>query len=350
MNVRQKDQQDPLGTARQAFRRAQADSAAVDLSWIQPPPGNSDWPLAPDALRLLMALVSATGARHVIELGSGLSTRALGRVLSGAGPGGAVSSIDHDPDFGAAARRAYEAEPAAGVRVRFQIAPVVMRDCGGELLPVYAVNPARMAARRPADLVLIDGPPELLGGRQGTLHQLMPFMRPGTIVLLDDAGRWHERRILRAWEQDFGDAIEVLQRSESPKGMAVLLVREPVAPARMWEHRTALTARELLAAVPADAPVALVDDGTWGAALLPGRTVHAIVERNGEYWGPPATDDEAIEELAALRGRGVRFLALAWPSFWWLEHYHRFGVQLLTDHACVVHNTRLMLFDLASTP
>ena len=350
MNVRQKKKQDPLEAAKEAFRRAQMDAAGIDLSWIQPPPGSSNWPLAPDALRLAMALARATGARHVIEFGSGLSTRGLARALSEAGSRRAISSVDHDPDFGAAARRAYEAEPAAGVRVRFQIAPVVMRDCGGELMPVYAVNPARLATRRPADFVLIDGPPELLGGRQGTLYQLMPFVRRGTIVLLDDAGRAHERRILRDWEQDLGDVIEVLQRSDSSKGMAALLVREPVLPAGLWEHRATLTARELLAAVPPEAPVALVDDGTWGAALLPGRKVHAFIERHGEYWGPPASDEEALEELDALRERGVRFLALTWPSFWWLDHYPRFGVRLLEHHACVIRNPRLRLFDLRAPP
>ncbi len=348
MNVHHKSERDPLETARQAFQQARAAAGGIDLSWIQPPPGSSNWPLAPDALRLLMAVARAVGARHVIEFGSGLSTRALARVLSESGAGGAISSIDHDPEYGAAARCAFEADPPGRARVRFQIAPVVMRDCGGELLPVYSVNPARLAARRPADVALIDGPPELLGGRQGTLYQLMPFVRSGTIVLLDDAGRWHERRILRAWEQNFGDAIEVLERSDSPKGMAAVLVRTPVPPERMWEHRAALTARELLAAVPADAPVALVDDGTWGAAFLPGRTVHAFVERNGEYWGPPASDEEALEELAALPGRGVRFLALTWPSFWWLEHYHRFGTRLLKHHACVLQSPRLMLFDLST--
>lgn len=350
MTTRAGAHRDPLETARAAFRQAEAEAAAVDLSWISPPPGSSDWPLAPEALRLLMALARAVDARHVVELGSGLSTRALARVLSVSGSGRSVSSIDHDPDFGASARRAYEAAPAAGVRVRFQIAPVVMRDCGGELLPVYAVNPARLASRRPADLVLIDGPPERLGGRQGTLYQLMPFMRPGTIALLDDAGRAHERGILQAWEQDFGAAIEILSRSESLKGMAAVLVREPVLPARLFDHRAALTARDVLAAVPPDAALALVDDGTWGPALLPGRKVHGFIERGGEYWGPPGSDEEAVLELAALRGRGVRFLVLAWPSFWWLDHYPRFAAELRERAACVVSSSRLRLFDLAAKP
>lgn len=350
MSAQRKTIRDSLETARSAFREACEAAAGIDLSWIQPPPRESDWRLAPGALRLTMALAQTLRARHVIEFGAGLSTRALGRALAAGSGRAAISSIDHDPEYGALARRAYEAAPAPRVTVRFQIAPVVMRECGGELLPVYAINPARIAARRAADLILIDGPPEPLGGRQGTLCQAMAFARPGTIVLLDDAGRSHERRVLAAWEQDFGDAIEVLQRSDSPKGMAALLVRQPVPAARLWGHRATLTARDLLSAIPAEAPVVLVDDGQWGPELLPGRRVQTFIERDGAYWGPPESDQEAVLELQALAGAGARFLALLWPSFWWLDHYPSFAARLAQDCRCVLKSTRFMLFDLQGKP
>ena len=46
----------------------------------------------------------------------------------------------------------------------------------------------RMAINLPVDLAIIDGPPEALGGRTGTLYQVMDYIRAGGIVLLDDAG------------------------------------------------------------------------------------------------------------------------------------------------------------------
>jgi hypothetical protein len=52
-------------------------------------------------------------------------------------------------------------------------------------------------------LVLIDGPPSLLGGREGTLYLVMEFARPGTLVLLDDASRAQEQSALARWQNPF---------------------------------------------------------------------------------------------------------------------------------------------------
>jgi hypothetical protein len=40
-----------------------------------------------------------------------------------------------------------------------------------------------------------------------------------------------------------------------------------------------------------------------------------LVEREGQYWGSPADDAAAIEELERLRRAGAGFAAFAWPAF-----------------------------------
>src|SRR5262249_23859360 len=146
------------------------------------------WALAPDALRLLASLVRHLRPRHVLEFGSGLSTQVLTWASQGL-PDCRIASIDHDPEFSeAAARQLSEACPGAD-RVAFHVAHLVLRDCGGQLLPVYQLAPDVRGDHGPADLILIDGPPEPLGGREGMLYQAMEHARPGSLVLLDDAGR-----------------------------------------------------------------------------------------------------------------------------------------------------------------
>src|SRR5438093_47847 len=100
-----------------AIAEAQADFAGVDLSWIEPPPVDDGWTLAPDALRFITSLVQHLKPRHVLEFGSGLSTRVLARACTELKPKCAISSVDHDSEFAAKVN--------VKGRVRLQIAPLV---------------------------------------------------------------------------------------------------------------------------------------------------------------------------------------------------------------------------------
>src|SRR5258706_6271069 len=75
------------------------EAAAVDLSWIVPPPTADGWTLAPDALRFVSLMVRKLRPQHILELGSGLSTRLLAREAAALGDGCVVSSVDHDPQY-----------------------------------------------------------------------------------------------------------------------------------------------------------------------------------------------------------------------------------------------------------
>lgn len=328
-------------TLTETLAAIRAAAGREDLSWAPPPA--SGWPLSQDALRFAMAAVRVLRPRHVVELGAGLSSRALARAAAGLAPACALSSVDHDPEFGAAAERDYRADPTPGVRARFQIAPVVVRDCGGDMLPVYAVRPGRLASRRPVDLALVDGPPEVLGGREGTLYQLMGLARPGTLVLLDDAARPQEQAAVARWQENLGDAIEAHQLEGFRKGMAAILIRRPVPQPELWDHRARLTALDLAAHIPAGARVLLLDDNQLGPALLPGRAVRPFTERDGAYNGPPEDDEAGLAALEAALAAGVDYVAIAWPSFWWLDHYPRLARRLREQASMVLGNNRVMV-------
>jgi hypothetical protein len=87
-------------------------------------------------------------------------------------------------------------------------------------------------------------------------------------------------------------------------------------------------------------------DPRGGSVLLDGRRTLPFLERDGQYWGPPPDDDTAIRELERLRRAGAAFIALAWPTFWWLDHYTEFHRHLRTCFKCVRDNDCLVVFDL----
>jgi glycosyltransferase involved in cell wall biosynthesis len=71
-----------------------------------------------------------------------------------------------------------------------------------------------------------------------------------------------------------------------------------------------------------------------------------FLEHDGEYWGPPADDATAIQELERLRGLGASFIVFAWPAFWWFDYYAEFCHYLRSRFRRLLKNDRLVVFDL----
>ncbi|MFW6058694.1 MAG: sulfotransferase, partial [Phycisphaeraceae bacterium] len=91
---------------------------------------------------------------------------------------------------------------------------------------------------------------------------------------------------------------------------------------RAWMHQLVQAQAELERNVPADATVALVDEGQFaGSDLFYARAAVPFTEANGAYNGPPADSAAALAELHRLREAGVDYLVFGWPAFWWLEYY-----------------------------
>jgi glycosyltransferase involved in cell wall biosynthesis len=112
-----------------------------------------------------------------------------------------------------------------------------------------------------------------------------------------------------------------------------------------WFHRLHRALVELRAAVPPGETFLLVDADEWGVPdTLDGRRRMPFPERGGLYWGPPADDDAAIGELERLRAAGVRYVAVAWPAFWWLGFYPAFRRHLRARFPVALENDRLVVF------
>jgi glycosyltransferase involved in cell wall biosynthesis len=113
-----------------------------------------------------------------------------------------------------------------------------------------------------------------------------------------------------------------------------------------WFHRLRQALDDIDSVIPAGASFVLVDNNHWMTGdTVAGRRRIPFLERNGEYWGPPANDEEAIQELERLRSAGFGFFVLAWPAFWWLDHYVGFAHHLGSRLRCALRNERVIVFD-----
>jgi glycosyltransferase involved in cell wall biosynthesis len=115
--------------------------------------------------------------------------------------------------------------------------------------------------------------------------------------------------------------------------------------AQSWVHRLPRLREDLRGLLPTGAPIAVLDEDTLRSELQDWTTV-SFSARDGEYWGPPADDEHAIAEVERLRSTGVDYLVVAWPAFWWLEFYARFGERLRRSFPCLLENERVVVFDL----
>jgi len=119
---------------------------------------------------------------------------------------------------------------------------------------------------------------------------------------------------------------------------------------RRWILRAGRAARDLESLVPPEEALILVDEALFDSTIFSRWRTIPFPERGGCYAGPPVDDRTAISELERLRGAGARFLAFAWPAFWWTEHYAVMHRYVRERFPCLLRNERVMLYDLRGTP
>jgi predicted O-methyltransferase YrrM len=318
---------------------------SVDLSHLSPPLQCNSWTLTHDLLRLLTRIVECLSPRHIVEFGSGESTRVLAWACETADVQCAITSLEHDPDYVETTRERLRLQRTS-VSVRVLLAPVVARKWTETMVSQYRFDRAEMASSHPADLVIIDGPPEALGGREGTFYQAIELSRPGTLILLDDASRPGEKHALSRWGDTFADAISIELVPGFAKGLAAITVHEPVRQQDFARFRVRVATQEIRASIGETPSFLLVDQNQTGIRTIGGSCAVPFMERGGRYWGPPGNDEEAIAELERQRDAGIGFIVFAWPAFWWLDHYRHFATRLRTSYRRILASDRVVVYDL----
>lgn len=165
-------------------------------------PGNL-WPLDAGFAAELDRRLHVRQPRTIVEVGSGSSTLILARYAS-ANPGVKVFCLEHDERFAKATLELLESEGLAGA-VEINARPLTKVYVGSPDSP-ECVGPWYHNDDLPPmiDFVLVDGPPERLGGRAAVLPALWDRLLKGSggwEMWLDDAGRPGERDAVKAWQR-----------------------------------------------------------------------------------------------------------------------------------------------------
>lgn len=145
--------------------------------------------------------------RHIVELGSGVSTVVLARLLTQLGGAGRRSlvAVEHDARW----RRWVVGQlTAEGVAADVVVVEAPLRPLAGTAGLSWYDQAAVDAAIDVIDLLVVDGPPAFEPGhglaRLRALAVLRDRLVPGATVVLDDIERPGEQEVLRRWEDDFG--------------------------------------------------------------------------------------------------------------------------------------------------
>jgi glycosyltransferase involved in cell wall biosynthesis len=101
--------------------------------------------------------------------------------------------------------------------------------------------------------------------------------------------------------------------------------------------------------IPSDAEIAIISKGDEALVELNGhRLRHFPGDGNGDYAGYyPGDSRAAIAELEATRERGVRYLVIPKPAFWWLGFYVDFAEHLRARYALLHTSSNCLIYDLA---
>jgi predicted O-methyltransferase YrrM len=168
--------------------------------------------------------------RRVVELGSGLSTVLLARLLAQRGGAFALVAVEHDAGWARWVREQLERE-GIGEHVTVIDAPLTARAVAPDGLLWY--DEAALAAGLDGalgagaiDLLVVDGPPAYAAGQGLGRYPALPALRgrlaPGATVVLDDVERPGEQDVLHRWESE---TDLVFQRHAGTAGIALARCR-----------------------------------------------------------------------------------------------------------------------------
>ncbi len=187
--------------------------------------------MRPAGLVLVCNDIVLNDRRRIVEVGSGISTVLLARLLarSNAVESFRLAAIEHDARWGRWVVGQLQRE-GTGDDIVVIDAPLVPHPAADGGLAWYETAPVLdgldVALRGELiDLLIVDGPPAFAAGHGMARYPALPVLRerlaPGATVVLDDVERPGEEKVLRRWEQEFG---LVFDRQAQLAGVAIATV------------------------------------------------------------------------------------------------------------------------------
>jgi glycosyltransferase involved in cell wall biosynthesis len=149
---------------------------------------------------------------------------------------------------------------------------------------------------------------------------------------------------LQRYLQCFEHCCDSLSRYLHKKGIDV---KPEYWPRDHWFHLVNETIKDIQEIIPPSATFILVDGNDLvSGEFISGRRRIRFIERNGEYYGAPANDEQAIEEVISLKNGGATAIVFTWTNFWQLNYYKKLAAYLKLNATCIINNSRLIGFAL----
>jgi len=179
----------------------------VQLSGLNQPfpmPFGGSWALTPDAAAILAREIAIRRPNIIVELGSGVSTLMVGRLLQQMGHGRLVS-LDHDPGWAEQTRRNILAN---GLQEYVEVldAPLTRQQFDGKEFDWYQI-PDQLRQIKHIDMLTVDGPPQTADtailARYPALPAFAAQLPDHAAIFIDDARRDTEQEMIEKWLQQY---------------------------------------------------------------------------------------------------------------------------------------------------
>ena len=179
----------------------------VQLSGLNQPypmPFGGNWALTPDAATILAREIAIRRPNTIVELGSGVSTLMVGRLLQQMGCGHLIS-LDHDPSWAEETRRHISAN---GLQDYVEVldAPLTRQQFDGKDFNWYQI-PEQLRHIGQIDMLTVDGPPQTIDSTMLARYPALPAfvaqLSRQALIFVDDAKRDTEQEMIKKWLQQY---------------------------------------------------------------------------------------------------------------------------------------------------
>jgi hypothetical protein len=104
--------------------------------------------------------------------------------------------------------------------------------------------------------------------------------------------------------------------------------------------------RDIISDALGDKQFILVDEEQFRYSdLTKDLSVIPFMEKHGAYWGAPASDDAALEELEKSIAAGARGIVFTWNTFWYFKYYKNFATALDRRFRRVIDHEFIVAYD-----
>ncbi len=164
-----------------------------------------------------------------------------------------------------------------------------------------------------------------VSSRQGTARERVPgFFH-----------QWHPDDL--DWKNRYGEQTAAFVQTKA----RVIAAQHEIAASRE-------VFKQVNQVLPANARYLLVDEDRFRKPAEANGRVIPFLEHDGKYWGIPADDACAINDLKRLHAQGTRFIVFPWIAFWWLEHFRHLRDYLGLHATKVFEDQLVIVYDLGA--